>query len=134
MIGKNGAAALHQVAQQVAARSLGQMVGDRLIGNVVRRLRLRFGGERGGFIRSIDEDVAIADAGMELQPAAGDGAAECGADGFDERSAFFAGDVAGREVAHLAVFDVDEIAADRPSRSGPSGMPIAAVSSGARPV
>jgi hypothetical protein len=51
---------------------------------------------------------------MKFEPPAWDGAAERGADGFDERSAFLAGDMASREVAHLAVFDVHQIAADRP--------------------
>src|SRR5947208_3046781 len=44
------------------------MFADRLIGDVVRRLRPRRGGERRGAFASVDEDVAVADAGVELQP------------------------------------------------------------------
>ncbi len=114
MVGEDGPAPLHQVAQQIAARPLRQMVGDRLVRDVVRRLRLRVGGEGGRLVGSENEDIAVADAAVEFEPAAGDGSAERGVDGLDERPAFLAGDVAGREVAHLAVLDVDEVAADRP--------------------
>ena len=107
MVGEHGPASLHQVAQQVAARPLGQMVGDRLVGNVVRRLRLRVGGERGRLVGSENEDIAITDAGMELQPAAAAmGPPSAAWTASIERPALLAGDVAGREVAHLAVFDV----------------------------
>ena len=111
---QDGPTAFHEVAQQVTPRPLRQMVGDRLVRDVVRRLRLRVGGERRGFFRSENENIAVADAGMEFQSAAWDGAAERGVNGLDKRPAFFAGDVAGREVAHLAVLDMDEVAADGP--------------------
>ena len=90
------------------------MADDGFVRDVVRRLRFRVGGERSGLIRSKNEDIAIADAGMKFEATAGDGTAERGADGFDERPAFLAGDVAGREVAHLPVFDAYQIATDGP--------------------
>ena len=114
MLGEDGPAPLHQGAQQFGARSLRQMIGDGAIGYVVRRLRLRRRAEGGWHVAAVDEDVAVADAGMELKPAAGDRAAESRVDCLDQRAAVLAGDVAGREVAHLPVLDRHEIAADGP--------------------
>ena len=102
----DGPAALHQLAQQSLPGPCGRWSAMGRSGNVVRRLRLRVGGEGGRLVGSKDEDVAIADAGVELEPAAGDGSAERRLDGLDQRPALLAGDVAGREVAHLAVLDV----------------------------
>ena len=132
-------AALHQVAQQVAARPLRQVVGDRPVGNVVRRLRLASRRRTGPApSAAIDEDVAIADAGMEFEPAlpAGPSAPARRASAGPPRSAAWPSSlvmwpaVKSRISSFSTVTRLQRMA----QSSGPSGMPIAAVSSGARPV
>src|SRR5262249_21129466 len=57
MVAENIAAALHQVDKQVVARPLRQVAGDRLVGNVVRRLSLGILGQHARW--SISKDQAI---------------------------------------------------------------------------
>src|SRR5260370_39621671 len=68
MVAPDIPAALHQTLQQIAARSLGQMVGDGLVRNVVRRLR--FGGrrKRRPASRPVNQDIAVTGGRMKLQP------------------------------------------------------------------
>src|SRR5260370_38502118 len=92
------------------------MVGQGAVGDVVGRLGARGGAEGSGLAGGpVDEDVTVTDAGVELQaPAVRQRAAEGGVQGLDEGPALLAGDVAGGEVAHGAVGDVDGGAAGGP--------------------
>jgi hypothetical protein len=117
MIGEQCPAARHQQIQEVGARSARQVAGDRLIGNIVGRLRLGVVRKR-SVAAAVDEDVAVADAGMKFErpfePAEADGAAEVRLECLDEFLAVVVRDVPGGEVAHLLAVDVNEIAANRP--------------------
>ena len=68
MIAQDRPALLHQIAQQTRARPLRQMVRDRLVRDIVRRLRLRARRER-SISAAIDQNIAIADARMKLESA-----------------------------------------------------------------
>ena len=73
-------------------------------------------------LRTHQENVAIADARVEFKVHAdveagllrNKGAAQFLVDGRHQRPAVLRADVAGREVAHLLVLDVDQIATHRP--------------------
>ena len=107
------------------------MLVGRLVGVVVRRVGDGLVREvaRLAGLSAIDHQVAIADPGMELDV----GPAQARLDGLDQRAAFLARDMPGREIGQPAVVDRHEIAADGPV-VGAQVMPIAAASSGARPV
>src|SRR5207237_10229822 len=63
--------ALQQVAEHRGPGTLGEMPRNRLVGEVVRRL-----GAHAALAATPHEEVAIADAGMELEPLAAERAAE----------------------------------------------------------
>src|SRR5262249_37416835 len=100
---------------QLTPGTLRQRTRDRLIGNIMRRLRLCGRTEGSLCIRwAKDQNVAIADAGMKLKSSSGHRSAQLRLDSLDQCRAVLVCDVASREIAHLLVFDGDEIAADGP--------------------
>ena len=88
------------------------MLVNGLIGDVVRRDRVRIFGKGGFAVASaVEQQVAVTHAGLELPvriSAAGP------LEGFDQFACDVAGDLAGGEALHPAVFDGDQIAANRP--------------------
>ena len=101
MIAEDVPAALHQVTQHFTARAGRQVAGNGFIGDVVRRLRLGLGAERSFVFGPVDENVAITDAGVELER----WAAERLLHRCDQCLAIIVRDVPGGEIAHLFVFD-----------------------------
>ena len=112
---QDGLALLHERDEDRAAGAGRQVVGGRLVRDVVRRLALRPVERRRRGVTAPDEDVAVAHSGVELQRPPGDfAAAEVPLDRRHQLAAVRAGDVPRREVAHPVVRRVDEVAPNRP--------------------
>ena len=112
MIGKNAAALFHQPSQQIAARAARIIVQHRFIGQIVRRRGAGVVRKRRRLFRpAIHQQIAIADAGIKLQPLAADAVPAP----WPSRSRGFLGrNMPGGEIAHRLVFDRHQIAANGP--------------------
>src|SRR5262245_54228038 len=67
MVAQHVSASLHQVSQHIAAGALREIVGNRPIGDIMRRLRLGIRREWRGAGAAVGQDVSIADSRVELE-------------------------------------------------------------------
>ena len=116
MVGEDRLARLHQSMQHVAARPLRQVVGDRLVGDVVRRLRLR--ARRGATSADLPRQTRMlrycTPAWNSSTPPADFLPAEFVLKGLDELRPSSLEMCPAVKSSHVAVGDVDEVAADGP--------------------
>ncbi len=121
---------IHQVFEEISARTAGHVVRRRLIRLVMWRSghglvrKWRLAGPA-----TINHQVAIAHSGVKLDLRT----PQLRLDRFDEGPAFGVGDVSGCKVGEPAVANGDQVAADRPVVRSQRD-PQAAASNGARPV
>ena len=105
-------AAIHQRPQLGRARTPRQMIGNRLIGNVVRRSGRGLAAERGRLTsRAVQQQVAVTDPRMKFP---GRAAALIFLQPLNQLASQVAGNLCGREAPHSPVGDVDQVAADGP--------------------
>ena len=115
MLRKDGQRVAHQLVEQIAARTTRIVVQNRLVGQVVRRRGSGVGGKGDRLLRCPhDQQVAVADARVELEPAA----SHLFLQRAQQRGGVFAGNVAGGEVAHHLLLDGHQVAPH-----GPVGRP-----------
>jgi len=111
MIAQDCLRTFHQYAHFVCAFAARQEILYRSAGDVMRRLHLQREWPLGP-----DQQMSVLHASVELQTVA----AEIGLHRLDQRTRFFAGDVAGGIIGHTAIFDGDEVTAEG-HVAGPEG-------------